>query len=149
MRDLSELGLQTHISVYYDYFEMVDYVEKKYRVDTRDFAGRFKHGHISMLMASAAYDDETWYYTKPAEFTDTQKAAHDCYVELMKAEPPYQDYWHEICDDIQRGAATYWNFADQYEGMKDRYGEDSWQAQVSKLFVNEFGDDDYTVLFDW
>lgn len=75
-----------------DYNELIEHVEKKYNINTRDYAGK--------------YSGETF-----------------------DANRPYLDYWHQHCDDINRGGINYLYIGDD--------GCETWVAEINALLRAE------------
>ena len=87
-----------HTKSRYDYHECVHFLERKYKYEERDYAGRGKF-HIKIQKETdKKFGDKSWYAVAPKDATPNQLAAIQYHAELRKNEPPYLDFWHFIID---------------------------------------------------
>lgn len=145
--------LKKHTVEYVDYHEMVEAVEKKYGIQIRDFAGKYKWQHEKRLEIMAKYgqDWDVWGKIKPADMVGLEKECHNEYVIAMSDKnpdnPPYQDFWHFMLDywpEFNKGKPEYLCWPEVKE-----YADHEWQKECAQLFINEFGEEEYTVIVDW
>lgn len=143
---------------YVDYNDMVDHVEEKYKIDTRDYAGWSAAGQQEL----EAYD--VWlkevHNTNQQELRERLGHSHELYattyalpVHLKVPRPEYQDFWHWMLDEVfygdpQRGKPQALNW---HQVLTDAEEDDApeWVKEILRLFVAEFGDEEYTVVIDW
>lgn len=113
-----------------DYSELIDIIEKKHNINVRDYAGKFSkeqfekrqflhykwmeengYGdwkHVLNVPDSDANPREDW--PKDSEEMKMRIEINNKYRDIEKTlyeEVPYLDYWHGICDDINRGGVNY------------------------------------------
>jgi len=104
------------VSKMYDYHEVINYIEKKYKIDTRDYAK--SHTQFGEWCDSKGYGK-----TDPIGknrgnyniwFIEYQKETDDGVI----IERPYQDFWHWVIEDcdISNGSSMFMNYS---RNMKD------------------------------
>lgn len=143
---------------YVDYDDMVDHVEAKYNIDTRDYAGHFAAGRQE-LEAWRTWLKDT-HNTTEQELMERLGRSHELYAttyavpEHVKVpRPEYQDFWHWMLDDVfygdpQRGVPQSLNWQDILTEAEESSASE-WVQEILRLFVAEFGDKEYTVVIDW
>jgi hypothetical protein len=138
---------------YVDYLEMVEIVESKYGINVRDFAGKYKwqHEKTQEIMTKYGQDWNVWGKISPLNMNHLEKECHNEYVVQLSEEnpenPPYQDFWHFMLDywfDFAKGKPLYLCWPEIKE-----YADEEWQKECAQLFINEFGEKEYTVIVDW
>jgi len=109
---------------YFDYHEVIDWIEDKYKINTRG-------------------------YTPKCGFTEAQIEERKRYGSDRQ---PYLNFWHYISEDsdIHNGSYFYMNLlGDHYKGKKngdgDWDGDDEyrprWVREIQKMIYEEFKDD--------
>ena len=128
----------------YDFSECTNFIEKKYKIDTRDYA-------------DSSGDFERWCEQVgekpspcPLECPDMAMKTHQAQFARYQAdvaagyfkEHPNQDFWHWLLDvaDVQRGGTLELD-ASMGDGAK------IWQKAILGLYLEEFGKGPY--LTDW
>lgn len=122
----------------------MDYLEKKYNFDMYDYGKRNKYQAKCVEAGDAICGDNSWYITKPNDYTELQKKAHDVYEELMKSQPEYQNFWHLYIDNINGNGSFFY----MYIGENDDYPD--WAKEILALIKKEFGgtiDDDHLKFY--
>jgi hypothetical protein len=121
----------------YDYNECSEFLEKKYGYDERDYAARHKFWSECEKKTNKKFGKNGWYTTPRAEATPEQIEAIDYHEELLKAEPPYLDFWHFIIDhnEIHNDC----DFVMYKELMDDA---EPWQREILQHYFDEFDPDD-------
>lgn len=142
----------------YNYNDMEDYINEKFHVYINDFAGKHhlpgnvkapdwflewtmkEHGVKDMDDLGQIQKNNISRYSKM--FTDY----HDNH---QKNEPPYQNFWHFILDDvfgeINNGEIKGVDFVD----IKGRNAKEDWQRKILDMFIAEFGSKPVQVEFSW
>lgn len=143
---------------YVNYDDMVDHVEDKYNIDTRDYSGYFAAGQQE-LAAYHVWLKET-HNTTEQELRARLGNSHELYAttyavpEHVKVpRPEYQDFWHWMLDDVlygdpQRGKPQPLNWQDILTEAEENSAPE-WVQEILRLFVAEFGDQEYMVVIDW
>jgi hypothetical protein len=142
---------------YFDFDDLQDQIEKKYNCDIRDFTGRWskKHGKKDVeldkiLDKYPTINFKEWGH-KQFTLMDETELAFKAEYDALQETRPYQDYWHWFIEmnEISRGNIIKVNFQEDLEYTINECGEDSWQAKIAKMFVDEFGTETISVLTDW
>jgi hypothetical protein len=145
-----------------DYLEMVDFINKKYGIDTRDYAdkkGREKEWTestgINLYAAPQSYDGKhyAWIGGKEPRVKVTKKVYDEefqVYYANCKAysdwnkeqgELPYLDYWHWLTDkcfyEVRNGSSSWFPIVDILENKDNP----EWVLEITQLFHDEFKDD--------
>lgn len=146
--------LKVHTIEYVKYSDMVDHIKAKYKINERDYAGKFadtertKIGEAAILEATGKSVNE---WIKELGHSNPK------WIELNKFYPPdlsdkipYQDFWHFMLDywdgyPFNKGKPLPLNWLE----VADYTSNLSWQHEIACLYVHEFGDEDYTVIADW
>lgn len=139
-----------------DLVAMCSYIDEKYKIDARDYAGHFGFdwpGYMVSLGATRE-DAERLYRTKPADATPeeqallaTTRAASDAHRDAN----PYQDFWHYQLEVF--GEDTFHNDSYQeyaiFRALED--AEEDWQKEIAKLWIDEWGEyaDENGIVFVW
>ena len=143
---------------YVDYHDMVDHVEEKYKIDVRDYAGTSAAGQQE-LEAWRMWLKET-HNTTEQELIERLGRSNELYAttyavpeHLKVPRPEYQDFWHWMLDDVfygdpQRGKPQPLNWHELLEEAEDNSAPE-WVQEILRLFVTEFGDEEYNVVIDW
>lgn len=152
----------------YDYNEVVEFIEDKYNIKTRDYSASSNHfpnwlklmnekAPVYPISPNYVYqvmiDGEMVKITKEeydARFDEIHKQFAR-YMEWCKAnpEPPYHDFWHWLTDndfqDINNGCKAtlcvkYW-----LENLE----EDDWKRKILQLIYDEFHEDEMEFWIEW
>lgn len=141
-----------------DYSDFEQYIEKKYGFDHRDYAGKYsKEGQAeaeakrdAFLISKGFKPEEYKKCLDKPEGSDTDWPLDSEEMKLRVAvntvlnevydtdliERPYQDWWHQHCDDVQRGAVNYISLADEdYDGPKE-----DWVCEINAIWREELKD---------
>ena len=150
------IKLKTRTIKYVDYFEMVEKLEKKYNINTRDFAKRSIFTHESFIKYEKWLNDV--HNTSQEKLREKLGPVNKLYSkyrmpdEFKIGEPPYQDFWHWLLeyqlDNFEKGKPILLNWQDCLECAYGIQAE-PWVIEIIRLFVTEYGDNDYTVIIDW
>jgi hypothetical protein len=147
----------TKTLTYLDWHECVKYLEDKYKIDIRDYAGKFvknSEGFSGYDLAIQRALKELGY--EYAEVADTLTKDMPDYEERVAIrtkiyalaetyEPPYQDFWHRICDHYEiRNPCTISIWRDFPTQFKEQ-----WAKEIAQLFVDEFVDRDQVTFEVW
>lgn len=143
---------------YVDYNDMVDHVEAKYKINVRDYAGWSEAGQQE-LEAWRMWLQET-HNTTEQELIERLGHSNELYAttyavpeHLKVPRPEYQDFWHWMLDDVfygdpQRGVPQPLNWHEVLTEAESNTAPE-WVQEILRLFVAEFGDQEYTVVVDW
>ena len=139
-----------------DYHDFEKYIEKKYGFNHRDYAGKYSpegraetDAKMEEYLTSQGFDlleyrkvkdcpegsKEDW----PADSPEMQLRIA-CNNALRKAgsydafSRPYQDWWYQHCDDIQRGAVNYIDLADETWGGTRK---EEWICEINAIWRKE------------
>ena len=142
----------------FNYLEMVDYINEKFNVNIDDFAGLYN------LPDNKKAPDWFLEWTKKNhgvkdmdELCIMQKNDNQRYVKLHteynknheQNEPPYQNFWHFVLDNVFGGEIPNGSIEDvNFDDFKVHATED-WQRKILDMFIQEFGQDTITVEFSW
>lgn len=141
----------------FNYNEMEAYINEKFNVYIADFAGKYhlpgnkkapcwflewtkeKYGVKDMDdLGQIQINDRNKYREWFEEYRDNHE----------KNEPPYQNFWHFILDDvvgeISNGSIEDVSFVDFKDVVKE-----PWQGKILDMFIQEFGDKTISVEFSW
>ncbi len=132
---------------YYDYSEVSNYIEKKYNLNLRDYAGSHKYYTMAKYAIFDKYGDESWYTTRPADMNENQKLATEEFHGLLTFSPKYLDFWHSLVDhfDFENGGIFTLNLSQRE--LADSSWKD-WELEILYLFRAEFGNE-ITVIVSW
>jgi len=127
-----------------DFSKCTDFIEKKYKIDTRDFAR--SHGDFGRWCEQSGEKPTPC----PPGCSDEVMKAHQAQFAHYQADVaagkfqdrPYQDWWHWLIDvvDVRRGGTL-----ELDPEMGD--GAEPWQKEILGLYLKEFGKGPY--LTDW
>lgn len=145
-----------------DYFDVIDIVQKKHNVDIDDYAGMFSKETIEAnkiikknWLIENDYADwehvldvpnpenqrEDWprdspEMTKRIEINEKYRAVE----KVLEARVPYLNYWHRICDEVNRGGDTdvYIGDVDPDEKLPEKY--QNWVNEIHKMIRDEVKD---------
>jgi hypothetical protein len=150
--------LKTTTITYVDYHDMVHHVEAKYNINVRDYAG---------WGAASQKELEAWrlwlkevHNTTEQELIDRLGHSNELYAttyalpeHLKESRPEYQDFWHWMLDecfygDPQRGVPQPLNWHEVLTEAEENSAP-VWVREILRLFVAEFGDQEYMVVIDW
>lgn len=114
-----------------DYNECVRWIEKKYKIQTRDYAS--KHDYFDDWCNAEGLPK------KDADGNDRNSSQifwkqYQKHPKGAKIEPPYQDFWHWIVDGHQINNGCIFSLTMDY---KDAYNP-SWVNEILKMFHDEF-----------
>ena len=127
---------------HFDFSECTEYIEKKYKIDTRDYAK--SHAQYYEWCNSKDYGEADREGKKRGEsriwFGEFQKEIERGQI----TERPYQDFWHFLINNfnIVRGG-----FFDLDEELIKEIDAEDWQKYILGLYLKEFGNATY--LTDW
>jgi len=136
--------LQT--SEFYNYAEVISFIEKKHNINTRDYA----HSDIQFN----EWCDSKGYGQKDTAGQD-RGASQIWFAEFQREitdglvfERPYQDFWHWLVDafSVSRGGVL----ALSNEDLE--LADEPWQSEILKLILEEFGEGEkraVKLLTDW
>ena len=118
----------------YNWDECIDFLEKKYNFNHRDFAGSFKFMSEKM---EPIYKDLGCNYKNYEKIPiNIQQRAFAAYKEQFKhQEPEYQDFWHFI-------TATQYPSSGQIHFDRDdllELQDGDWKAKIIGYILKEFG----------
>jgi len=129
------------------YSEIIDYIEKKYKIKTRDYAGTFASNHFEKWC-------EKYGYKYVPAFGDTLKEHTRLYAKYRVAKdgdcmaPPYQDFWHFVIDNVDGVSNdTYIDLPIQM--WLDDEGVPSWVKEILRYINKEFPGDTLHVWSSW
>lgn len=136
----------------YDFFDVMHYLEKKYNFDMHDYGKRAEYHFKCVNAGDAICGDNSWYVTKPNEYTELQQKAHDVYTELKKSEPEYQNFWHLYCDDINGNDSFFYMYIGGDDDSEDDDSDDDypdWAKEILTLIRKEFAseEDEYIKFY--
>jgi hypothetical protein len=143
----------------YKYIEMEKHINEKFNVYIDDFAGCYQlPGGVKAPSRFLEWTKQTDGVKDMEDLCRIQKEENSRYVKLHfayeserhKYEPPYQNFWHFILDDvffgdIPNGCIKSMNFND----IKSEYAKEDWQIKILDMFIEEFGTETLTVKFNW
>jgi hypothetical protein len=127
---------------YYDYDEIIDYIEKKYKIDVRDYANSVKHN----IELTKKFVNETGIKVNgDTKFTSPEYLKFLDWVKTNKFEvdKPYLDFWHWLIDHFFNGAGT---GSVEYlpvnkDVVKESYPDaPDWVLEIFGYLEKEFGD---------
>ena len=140
-----------------DFIDMGRWIDEKYNINARDYAGKFKNA--PNWSAVAAENGVTLdrakelYNTSPLNVTDpVEKAAMTAASAVLKEhydKTPYQDFWHfqiELFNNFHNDSYQTLNLLYQLEAC-----EEEWQREIAKLWLDEYGEfmDEEGDVFLW
>ena len=142
----------------YNYSEMVDHINEKFNVYIDDFAGRY---HLTgnkpapcrfLEWTKNTYGVKDMDDLGKIQENDRTKYGHwfeEYRDNYEKNEPPYQNFWHFILDDvcggeIPNGITQEINFVELKE-----FATEDWQHKILDMFIAEFGDKTLNIEFSW
>ena len=119
---------------YLDWSECSKYLEEKYKFQMRDFAGLWKWTgqKTEQIYEEMGYPKGSDKNKLPVQI---QAKCNIIYrKKFEKDEPPYQDFWHYICDTQTPNNGDTIYFSNQgLEGILD------WQKTILEYILTEFG----------
>lgn len=127
-----------------DFSECTAFIEKKYNIDTRDFAG--SHSDFGNWCKAHNEKQTTCAPKCSAEEMRQHQEQYARYNAGIASgawkELPYQDFWHWLLEvaDVRRGGTLELD-SEMVEGAED------WQKHILGLYLTEFGKGPY--LTDW
>jgi hypothetical protein len=148
---------------YWDFHDVMEYLEKLHKKNFRDYAGKYsKEADIENKQALDAWLLANGYADK-AHVLDKQNNGVDWpvrskemklrieintkYRESNPKERPYQDFWHFLVDrcDIKNGCWIHLP-----EDWEDDSSIEDWQKEILKYFQDFLGDDFYKRMWvEW
>lgn len=137
---------------YVDYLDMRDHIEEKYKIDERDYKKAHEFNYLEAYQRHGV-DLETanmLFRTRRDQMTPEHAAISVKVSEeadKYREEHPYCDFWHFMLDywpEFSKGKPMNLNWRDVYN-----YAKEDWQKEIAQLYINEFGEKDYTVVVDW
>lgn len=112
-----------------DYCTLIEHIETKYNIDTRDYAGHYskdareyKDQILSKWLEDNGYEGKKYVLDKPeGSNIDWDKESEEMKLRIeintkmrtagldgqFEEKYPYLDYWHLHCDSINRGGINY------------------------------------------
>lgn len=152
----------------YDYHEVIDYIEEKYNINTRDYANRHKHFLNWLKLMNEEPPNypicpgSKYQVNINGEMVDITKEDYDARYKVIheqyarfnewcksNPEPLYLDFWHWLIEndfeDIHNGSHTTLNI--RY--WLDKLDEDDWQREILQLICSEFKEDDMEFWVEW
>ncbi len=132
-----------------DYHELIKHVEKKYGINTRDYAGRWstKGKEEKELLRKEwlnlnGYSGKEYVLNKPeGSDRDWQKGSYELSLRVeinskrkgfdkeLEDKYPYLDYWHTHCDEVNKGGVNYLDLSDE--------GKPKWVCEINKMIRDE------------
>ena len=132
----------------YDYEEMKKHIEETFNVYIDDYAGKYHlpgnkkapdwvlewcikyHGIKDMDdLCNIQKEDKTRYSKLFNEYRDNHQ----------KNEPPYQNFWHFILDDVCGEINSGETKSLSFKYLKDNDAKEQWQKDILDMFIKEFG----------
>lgn len=133
---------QKHIVEHWDYTEIINYIETKYNIRTRDYAGRWQVQRDAVAIGDEICGDNSWYRTTKDQMTEKQEEASAAYNKYCQDNVrPYQDFWHLYCDEIAGNGSYMWlSFEPLFEEYDpdDPYSYPDWAKEILRLIKDEF-----------
>jgi hypothetical protein len=142
----------------YNYNDMEKHINEKFHVYINDFAGRYhlpgdakapdwflewtmkEHGVKDMEDLSQIQKNDMPRYSKMfADYRDNHE----------KNEPPYQNFWHFILDDVFGEIDNGENMGVDFVEIKESFATEDWQRKILDMFIEEFGSKLVHVEFSW
>ena len=147
-----------------DYSELISLIEKKHNINTRDYAGKHSEegrkkaeAFKSQWMKDNGYEGKEYVLDVPkgnAPNDDWPKDSPEMklrieinskYREVEREEGekvPYLDFWHQHCDEINRGGVNYMYLSteewDIDETLPPEY--QNWYAEICEMIKEEVKD---------
>jgi hypothetical protein len=144
-----------------DWDDVVRAVENKHNIVIRDYAGLFSKKNCDQndkifeeWLDNNGYDHKDPCLNIKSDGTDWEHDSPEMkrrieisskyskfFAENVK-KPPYLDYWHLLCDGINRGGVTYLYFNDLYfddaEKLPEQYK--NWVQEINAMIIEEVKD---------
>jgi hypothetical protein len=128
-----------------DYHDCVKYIEKKYKIDLRDFKGLFGKNYDKLLQQICTElgvnhkdleEDLSKADNKDPEVIRKKSVRAKVYKQHEKLSPEYCDFWHFLIDNygLQNGS----DLSLSKEDISDTNPD--WVNQIIKMFLDEFGE---------
>jgi hypothetical protein len=141
----------------FNYHDMVNHINQKYNVYIDDFAGKFmlpdnkRAPHWFVEWTKTTHNVKDIEELSNIQINDNKKYAlwlQDYQNNYEQNEPPYQNFWHFILDDvvgeIHNGTIHNINFSE----LKT-YTNLDWQLKIIDMFITEFGNKTISIEFNW
>lgn len=152
----------------YNYSEIIDYIEEKYHIETRDYAGRHRYFRKWLELMNETppnYPNKLHSTCKvkknnqmveitQEEYNVRYKEIHEQYARFTEwcknnSEPPYLDFWHWLINndflDVENGSYATLNV----KYWLDNLDESDWQREIIQLIYNEFRENEMEFLIEW
>jgi len=152
----------------YDYHEVIEYIEKKYNIKTRDYANRSNHFPNWLKLVNEPQPNypicpsNTYKANINGEMVEITKENYDARYAIIhdqykryiiwcknNPEPPYLDFWHWLIEqdfeDIHNGSSSTLNI----KYWLDELCEDDWQREILQLIYNEFQEAEMEFWIEW
>lgn len=143
-----------------DYHEIISYIEKKYEIDVRDYAGKFsgkgreesdklkdewldKNGHLENKHVFNKPNGSREDWAKDSKEMQLRielntKMQKENFDRFLDKRVPYLDYWHYLLEhdfcEIHNGCDEYWGLKDILEDEK----APDWIKEITQLVYDEF-----------
>lgn len=118
----------------YDYLECSRYLEQKYGYLERDYARQGEFFQRCVRATNKKFSKNGWFETPPVDASPEQLEAIAYFDELMKAEPPYQDFWHFLL----KHCAINGNGCDFTMSIELMEVAEPWQQEILRHYFDEF-----------
>lgn len=132
-----------------DYHELIEHIEKKHGINTRDYGGKYsiktkeeKELLLKEWLKAEGYEGKEYVLNKPeGSNQDWEQGSYEMNLRIeingkrrgfdreLDDKYPYLDYWHEICDNINRGGVSYLDLSDE--------SKPSWVCEINKMLRDE------------
>lgn len=150
----------------WDYHEVIDYIEKKYNIDVRDYAKSHEHfpnwlklvgenppnypicpNNIYQVNVNGVMTKIT-----KEEYDIRFKEIHDQYKRFKNwcdknPEPPYLDFWHWYIENHEIHNGCYSNFNLKY--YLNNSSTPEWIREITQLIYNEFQKEKMKFWIEW
>ena len=153
---------------HYDYNEVIEYIEKKHGINTRDYAN--SHNHFPTWLK--LMNEETPIYPispnniykvkinddlvkiSKEEYDKRFKIIDDQYKRYNKwretnPKPPYWDFWCWLVNNDFLGISNGCNATLNVKYWLDELDEDDWQREILQLIHDEYKKDEMDFWIEW
>jgi len=144
--------------VVYNYNRLEDLINEKYNIYINDFAGKYhlpsnkKAPNWFLEWTKKAYGIKDIDELGQIQIDDRAKYGHwleEYRDNYEKDEPPYQNFWHFIHDDVHGGEISNGCIHEiNFVELKDIAKED-WQHKIIDMFIMECGRETVSMEFSW
>lgn len=143
-----------------DYSDLIDKIEKKHNINTRDYAGMFSKEERerqknlwNAWLIENGYDPndpcldmispgKDWEIDSPEMLRriEINSKFREVEREVYGEELPYLDYWHRICDDVNRGGINYLDLYDEEPDLELPEKYQNWVNEIHHMIIEEVKD---------